>query len=351
VSNFEILRAQAAKRPILLTGHTGFKGTWMTLLLEAIGIEVVGLSLPPEADSLYCLLGRESKIPDFFGDIRSAEFTKSVMMKIKPSAVIHMAAEPLVIESYAHPERTFETNVMGTVNVLSAARESEVDIVQVITTDKVYKNLNSGKRFSEDDPLAGKDPYSASKVGTETVVSAWKQLYEVHGGTLIHSVRAGNVIGGGDLAKNRLLPDVVRSLQERKPVEIRSLNSTRPWQHVLDPLTGYLDALSLNWKENKQENFNFGPLEKSLSVAEVLKIVHEKVPNFQWVESKSSSETLESKTLDLSSEKATTLLGWKPRLLQEEAVLKTLEWWNLDGRSPCSPFESCIADIQELVFT
>jgi CDP-glucose 4,6-dehydratase len=322
----------------------------MTLLLEAVGIEVVGLSLPPEADSLYSLLGRDSKIPDFFGDIRSAEFTKSVMMKVKPSAVIHMAAEPLVIESYAHPERTFETNVMGTVNVLSAARENEVEIVQVITTDKVYKNLNTGKRFNEEDPLVGKDPYSASKVGTETVVSAWKQLYEVYGGTLIHSVRAGNVIGGGDLAKNRLLPDVVRSLQERKPIEIRSLNSTRPWQHVLDPLTGYLDALSHNWKENKQENFNFGPLEKSLSVAEVLQIIQEKVPSFHWVENKSQSENLESATLDLSSEKAATLLGWKPRLLQEKAVLKTLEWWNLDGRSPRLPTESCSDDIQEIVF-
>lgn len=322
----------------------------MTLLLEAAGIEVVGLSLPPEADSLYSLLGRDSKIPDFFGDIRSAEFTKSVMMKVKPSAVIHMAAEPLVIESYAHPERTFETNVMGTVNVLTAARENEVEIVQVITTDKVYKNLNTGKRFNEDDPLAGKDPYSASKVGTETVVSAWKQLYEVYGGTLIHSVRAGNVIGGGDLAKNRLLPDVVRSLQERKPVEIRSLNSTRPWQHVLDPLVGYLDALSHNWKHHKQENFNFGPLEKSLTVIEVLKIIQERVPSFQWVESKSPSENLESAKLDLSSEKATTLLGWKPRLLQEQAVLRTLAWWNLDGRSPRLPIESCADDIQELVF-
>ena len=322
----------------------------MTLLLEAVGIEVVGLSLPPEADSLYSLLGRDSKIPDFFGDIRSAEFTKSVMMKVRPIAVIHMAAEPLVIESYAHPEKTFETNVMGTVNVLSAARESQVEIVQVITTDKVYKNLSTGKRFNEDDPLAGKDPYSASKVGTETVVSAWKQLCEVYGGTLTHSVRAGNVIGGGDLAKNRLLPDVVRSLQEKKPIEIRSLNSTRPWQHVLDPLTGYLDALSYNWKENKQENFNFGPLEKSLSVVEVLQIIQEKVPSFHWVENKSQSENLESVTLDLSSEKAATLLGWKPRLLQEKAVLKTLEWWNLDGRSPRLPTESCADDIQELVF-
>jgi CDP-glucose 4,6-dehydratase len=350
VSNFEILRAQASKRPILLTGHTGFKGTWMTLLLEAAGIEVVGLSLPPEADSLYSLLGRVSKTPDFFGDIRSAEFTKSVMMKVKPSAVIHMAAEPLVIESYAHPVRTFETNVMGTVNVLSAARESEVGIVQVITTDKVYKNLNTGKRFNEDDPLAGKDPYSASKVGTEAVVSAWQQLYDVSGGTLVHSVRAGNVIGGGDLAKNRLLPDVVRGLQTKKPVEIRSLHSTRPWQHVLDPLTGYLDALSYNWQSKKQENFNFGPLEKSLSVAEVLEIIERQVPHFQWIENKSSSKTLESAKLDLSSEKAATLLGWKPRLLQEGAILKTLAWWNLNGNSKRSPIESCAGDIQELVF-
>lgn len=322
----------------------------MTLLLEAAGIEVVGLSLPPEADSLYSLLGRDSKIPEYFGDIRSAAFTKSVMLKVKPGAVIHMAAEPLVIESYSHPERTFETNVMGTVNVLSAARESEVEIVQVITTDKVYENLNTGKRFNEEDPLAGKDPYSASKVGTETAVSAWKQLHEVNGGTLIHSVRAGNVIGGGDLAKNRLLPDVVRSLQDRKPVAIRSLNSTRPWQHVLDPLVGYLNALSYNWKENLQENFNFGPLEESLTVAEVLRIIQEKVPSFQWVESKPTRKTLESAKLDLSSEKAATLLGWKPRLLQEQAVLRTLAWWNLDGRSSRSPIESCVDDIQEMVF-
>lgn len=350
MSNFEILRTQASKGPILLTGHTGFKGSWMTLLLEAAGIEVVGLSLPPEVDSLYSLLGRDSKIPEYFGDIRSAVFTKSVMMKVRPSAVIHMAAEPLVIKSYSQPEKTFETNVMGTVNVLSAARESGTHIVQVITTDKVYKNSNTGNRFKEDDPLAGKDPYSASKVGTESVVSAWKQLYEVSGGTLVHSVRAGNVIGGGDLAKNRLLPDVVRSLQTSKPVEIRSLDSTRPWQHVLDPLTGYLEALSFNWQSNQQENYNFGPRENSLSVAEVLEIIKGQVPHFQWIVSKSSSETLESARLDLSSEKAVTLLGWKPRLPQKGAVLKTLEWWNLDGKSKRSPIESCAADIQELVF-
>jgi CDP-glucose 4,6-dehydratase len=322
----------------------------MTLLLEAVGIEVIGLSLPPETDSLYSLLGRDSKIPEYFGDIRSANFTKSVMMKARPSAVIHMAAEPLVIESYSQPEKTFETNVMGTVNVLSAARESAVKIVQVITTDKVYKNLNTGKRFNEDDPLAGKDPYSASKVGTETVVSAWKQLYEVSGGTLVHSVRAGNVIGGGDLAKNRLLPDVVRGLQTSKPVEIRSLDSTRPWQHVLDPLTGYLNALSFNWQSKKQENFNFGPLDKSLSVAEVLEIIQAQVSHFQWIENKPLGETLESAKLDLSSEKAATLLGWKPRLLQKEAILKTLEWWNLDGNSNRSPVESCAGDIQEFTF-
>ncbi len=350
MTNFEILRTHASKSPILLTGHTGFKGAWMTLLLEALGIEVIGLSLPPEADSLYSLLGRHSKISEYFGDIRSAEFTKSVMMKSRPGAVIHMAAEPLVIESYSHPERTFETNVMGTVNVLSAARESAVEIVQVITTDKVYANANKGKRFKENDPLAGKDPYSASKVGTESVVSAWKQLYEVSGGTLVHSVRAGNVIGGGDLAKNRLLPDIIRSLQSSKPVEIRSLNSTRPWQHVLDPLTGYLDALSYNWENKKQENFNFGPLEKSLAVQEVLEIIQLQVPHFQWVEKKSPSETLESAKLDLDSKKAATLLGWKPQLLQKEAILKTLEWWNLDGRSPRSPIESCATDIRELVF-
>lgn len=348
MNNFEILSAHTTKRPILLTGHTGFKGTWMTILLEALGIEVVGLSLPPETDSLFTLLKRNGKIQEEFGDIRSLEFITTAMAKMNPCAVIHMAAEPLVLESYTHPEKTFETNVMGTVNVLSAARKSGVEIVQVITTDKVYKNHNSGKRFQEEDALGGKDPYSASKVGTESVVSAWKQISEVSGGTLIHSVRAGNVIGGGDSAKNRLLPDVIRSIKEKKLLEIRSPQSTRPWQHVLDPLTGYLGALTYNWKERKQENFNFGPSEESLTVEAVLRIVQSHVPNFRWTENISGNTELESAKLDLSSDKASSLLGWKPRLSQEQSVLKTLEWWNVDNRPLHSPWEACMADLQEI---
>ena len=320
----------------------------MTLLLEAIGIEVVGLSLPPKTDSLFTLLKRNGKIQEEYGDIRSLEFTASALAKMKPSAVIHMAAEPLVLESYAQPEKTFETNVMGTVNVLSAARKFDVEIVQVITTDKVYKNQSTGQRFQEEDALGGKDPYSASKVGTESVVSAWKQISQVSGGTLMHSVRAGNVIGGGDAAENRLLPDVIRSIKNEKLLEIRSPKSTRPWQHVLDPLTGYLSALAYNWKEGKQENFNFGPLEESLSVEAVLRVVQSKVSNFQWVESKSGNAELESDRLDLNSEKALALLGWKPHLSQEQSILRTLEWWNVNNRPNHSWLEACMADLREI---
>ena len=185
--------------PILITGHTGFKGAWLTILLEHIGIPTIGYSLPPEKHSLYERANLEGRIPELFADIRDLLLVKDFMAKHKPSAIIHMAAQPLVLESYKSPRETFDTNVMGTVNILDAAFESDhVKAIIVVTTDKVYRNDNSGRAFIESDPLEGKDPYSASKVGAEAAVSAWQQIAKISDGPKVVSVRAGNVIGGGD---------------------------------------------------------------------------------------------------------------------------------------------------------
>ena len=204
--------------PVLLTGHTGFKGTWMTLLLEHLHVPVVGISLVPDKDSLYSLLGRKGVIPEDFIDIRDFNKLKDCFTKYKPSAVLHMAAQPLVLESYKSPRETFEVNVMGTANVLEASTTfSEIKSIGVITTDKVYRNNSQNIRgFIEMDSLEGKDPYSASKVGAESAVSAWRQISKKNTGQQIFSLRAGNVIGGGDQAKNRLMPDIVRSKVENR---------------------------------------------------------------------------------------------------------------------------------------
>lgn len=348
MEKFDILKTKARSGPILVTGHTGFKGTWMTLLLESLGIEVVGLSLPATADSLYTLLRRESQFREMFVDIRNPDLTAKAVGSLKPSLVIHMAADPLVLESYQQPRKTFETNVLGTVNLLDACRKNEVEHVQVITTDKVYENLNTGKRFVETDSLKGKDPYSASKVGTEAVVSAWKQLAEVMGDTKVHSVRAGNVIGGGDLAANRLLPDVIRSIKTGESLSIRNPSSTRPWQHVLDPLQGYLMALSFNVHHQKQEDFNFGPSEPSLQVKEVLEIVRKRYPDFVWTEAEDAKSKMESTRLDLDSQKAVDLLSWQPKLTQEAAVDSTLAWWASITEEGLPPELACSTSIEAI---
>ena len=349
MEKFDILKIKARSGPILVTGHTGFKGTWMTLLLESLGIEVVGLSLPATGDSLYTNLRRESRIREMFVDIRMPDLTAKAVGALKPSLVIHMAADPLVLESYKQPRKTFETNVLGTVNLLDACRRFEVEHVQVITTDKVYENLNTGKRFVETDSLRGKDPYSASKVGTEAVVSAWKQLAETTGGTKVHSVRAGNVIGGGDLAANRLLPDVIRSIKSGERLSIRNPSSTRPWQHVLDPLQGYLMALSFNVRYQKQEDFNFGPSEPSLQVREVLEIVCKHYPDFQWTESQETKSEMESTRLDLDSQKATDLLSWHPKLTQQAAIESTLAWWDSIAKNGQPPEIACSTSLKALI--
>ena len=315
--------------PILVTGHTGFKGTWLTLLLEKMGVPVVGLSLPPTEGSLYARLLRQEIIPEVYGDIRNLATVAETFEKFQPGAVIHMAAQPLVIQSYETPIDTFEINVMGTVNVLDTAIKCKsVKAIIAVTTDKVYRNEESGRKFIESDPLSGRDPYSASKVGSEAAIAAWQQLSDGIAGPQIVAVRAGNVIGGGDWSSNRLMPDLIKGFSLNKYVEIRNPLSTRPWQHALDPIHGYLKSLEAILDGNCSNAYNFGPLEKSLNVGEVAEIAKrcwfEKV---EVVFGKSDTKGKEALLLELDPTLAMIELAWKPAWNQIEAVESTVNWW------------------------
>jgi CDP-glucose 4,6-dehydratase len=338
--------------PVLITGHTGFKGTWLTLLLERLAIQTIGLSLPPEKESLFTRAKRSGIIPEEFVDIRNLAGVSSFFKKYRPSAVIHMAAQPLVLESYKTPIETFETNVMGTVNILdSAIKTDTVRAIISVTTDKVYRNNNSGLLFNESDPLGGKDPYSASKVGAESVVTAWQQLSKIQGGPKIISVRAGNVIGGGDWAKNRLLPDIVRGFNSNEEVLIRNSESTRPWQHVLDPLNGYMLAMEAILSGSDATSFNFGPIGESLSVRKVAEISKSQWPNTtELIFNKSNDlRTIEALNLGLDSSLARQFLGWDQRWSQEDAVIMTIKWWKRYLQDGVSAVEACEIDVNEFL--
>jgi CDP-glucose 4,6-dehydratase len=321
--------------PLLLTGHTGFKGTWMTYFLEHLSVPVIGYSLRAEKDSMFNRAERVNAIPEKFGDIRDYQTLENFIDKHKPSAIIHLAAQPLVLKSYESPIETFDVNVMGTVNLLDIAFKKDfIKAVIVVTTDKVYRNDNSRRPFVESDPLEGKDPYSASKVGTEAAVATWQQIQKISGGPLVVSVRAGNVIGGGDFALDRLIPDLLRSALTGKSVEIRNPESTRPWQHVLDPLYGYLLTLEQMISGKKSVNLNFGPnATEQLSVRE---IVEKFLAEFQFAtsleirvnysESTNFSE-LEAQNLSLDSSCAFSELNWQNSWSPQIAVQRTGRWW------------------------
>lgn len=335
--------------PLLLTGHTGFKGTWMTFLLEHLKVPVVGYSLPAEKDSLYDRAERTGAIPEAFADIRDHEELERFIDLHKPSTIIHMAAQPLVLKSYESPRETFDVNVMGTVNVLDIAFKRDfVKVIIVVTTDKVYRNDNSGRAFVETDPLEGKDPYSASKVGTEAVVAAWQQIAKVSGGPRVVSVRAGNVIGGGDFAENRLFPDIAKSISTRSTVVIRNPLSTRPWQHVLDPIAGYLKLLEYSLEGAASSNYNFGPKEPSLSVMEVVNTVSRKYSDIATFEVRQEFSIQESQILNLSVSRATSELKWLSRWNQEEAIEKTMAWWR-GAKDGTSASGLVLSDIQNFL--
>jgi CDP-glucose 4,6-dehydratase len=334
--------------PVLITGHTGFKGAWLTLLLRQMGVEVVGVSLAPLENSLYRKIASCCDVPSEFIDIRNYDEVSRVLKKFNPSVIFHLAAQSLVLDSYQFPRETFETNVMGTVNLLEAGfKLDSLRAVLVATTDKVYRNDGSGIKFHEGDMLQGKDPYSASKVATESVVNSWNQISSTTGGPSVVSLRAGNVIGGGDLANNRLLPDLIRGFSTGEIVNVRNPDSTRPWQYVLDPLYGYLLAMASTLESSTFTAINFGPQEGNLTVSEVVNIAAETWGNIggvRFLESDDSTLT-EATKLDLNSEFAHKSLNWKPRVSQSQAVIETVSWWKKVLSNEISPADACNASI------
>jgi CDP-glucose 4,6-dehydratase len=316
---------------VLVTGHTGFKGSWLALWLHSLGAKVVGLSLPPDSiPSHFELIKLNSFVNHVEGDIRDFGLVKKVFKKAKPQIVFHLAAQALVRNSYVLPKETFDTNIGGTVNILEAIRKSKVvKVAVIITSDKCYKNKELKCGYSEDDPMGGYDPYSASKGAVEIVCSSYCDSFFNKIG--FATVRAGNVIGGGDWAKDRLIPDCVRALSKNKPIVIRNPKSVRPWQYVLDPISGYLFLAQqlLKAPDKFSGAWNFGPSDKELvTVLELAKRFIADWGDGEIALAKPNQSTLhEIRLLRLSIEKAINKLGWFPILDSLTAINRTIDWY------------------------
>jgi CDP-glucose 4,6-dehydratase len=347
MSNLGELNKVLFQGPLLVTGHTGFKGSWLILLLEKLGIEWIGISLPPKHNSLYNSIKFNNKQNEYFIDIRDYTRLQKIINKIEPKQVIHLAAQSLDLNSYENPKLTFEVNVMGTLNLMDLLfKNGSVNKIVVATTDKVYKEQRLKKSFKESDALGGKDPYSWSKIGTESVIGAWQQISKTGKFPQIVSVRAGNVIGGGDQSENRLLPDLIKGFMNNSEITIRHPNSTRPWQHVLDPLYGYLLALS---NSTKQDAYNFSTNSKSLKVQDVVKMAQNLWGNSPQIKFSENKENLESSNLSLDSSKAAKDLNWKSKWNQKDAITATIKWWKSVANQEMTAQEACFLEIEELL--
>lgn len=317
---------------VLITGHTGFKGGWLVLWLKHLGAEICGYSLEPNTTpNLFNAAGISKGIKSVIGDILNKDTLNKTFLDFKPEIVFHLAAQPLVRLSYSEPVKTYETNVIGTLNVLEAARKTgTVRAFVNITTDKCYENKETHRGYKEDDPMGGYDMYSSSKGCVEIMSSSFRRSFlRDENSMALATARAGNVIGGGDWALDRLIPDCVRSINEGIDIEIRNPVAVRPWQHVLEPLSGYLLLGQKLLEEGKKyaDGFNFGPEEDSvLTVAEVSKTVCE-----YWgsgnVKVGEKSPLHEAGLLMLNIDKAKNVLGWTPSLTAKEAVKNTVDWY------------------------
>ncbi|MDR0940180.1 MAG: CDP-glucose 4,6-dehydratase [Mediterranea sp.] len=322
---------------VLVTGHTGFKGSWLSIWLHELGAEVTGLALAPatERDN-FVLSGIGRQITDLRGDIRDASAVEAAFAHSQPEIVFHLAAQPLVRESYAQPVETYATNLMGTLNVMEAIRAtSSVKVAVMITTDKCYENREQLWGYREDEPMGGYDPYSSSKGCAEIAIASWRRSffnpadYGKHGKS-IASARAGNVIGGGDWAKDRVIPDCMRALETARAVGIRSPRAIRPWQHVLEPLGGYLLLASKMWEDPTGycEGWNFGPKPESVAnVWDIASRVTQAYGQGSLVDASTPGEPHEAKLLMLDISKAWLRLGWQPRLSLRQTVELTVDWY------------------------
>ena len=321
-----------AGKKVLLTGHTGFKGSWLALWLQQLGAEVAGLSLAPSTEPSHWQL-LDLNMQEYVQDIRAHAAVQKIVNDVQPHIVFHLAAQPLVRRSYADPLTTWATNVQGTAHVLEACRHAaSVQAIVAVTTDKCYENQEWLWGYRENDRLGGHDPYSASKAGAELVAASYRQSYfSKEGSPLLATARAGNVIGGGDWSEDRLIPDMVRASASGQSVEIRSPNATRPWQHVLESLSGYLllGQRLLQRQPGFAEAWNFGPDESgNQTVSTVLSKLNQNWSGLRWHVT-GTPQPHEAGLLQLDSTKARSLLEWLPVWGLDEGLKRTADWYRL----------------------
>jgi CDP-glucose 4,6-dehydratase len=326
-----------AGRRVLVTGHTGFKGAWLCQWLLGLGAKVTGVSLPPNTSpSLFTQLGLAKRLRHITGDIQDPAILDKAVQGCKPDFVFHLAAQALVRESYLRPRETFSVNAMGTLNLLEALKDFKQPCAAVfITTDKCYENREWHHGYREEDTLGGHDPYSASKAVAEMIISSYRDSFFANHPVKVASCRAGNVIGGGDWAKDRIIPDCIAALQKKKSILVRNRHATRPWQHVLEPLSGYLWLAASMAKPMLRRvdvaaltsAFNFGPdRESNRNVEELVSEVLQHWPG-RWEDKSNPNAPHEAGLLQLSTDKAYALLRWRPVWNFPETVAKTVDWY------------------------
>ena len=337
-----------AGRRVLVTGHTGFKGSWLSLWLHQLGAQVAGFALPPLEDTHYQSIALGNMIASTYGDICDAEALAESMDAHRPEIVFHLAAQSLVLPALRAPAETFNTNVTGTARLLDACLQVEsVQSVLVTTSDKVYRNCGTGRAYFENDPLGGSDPYSASKVACEAVINAYRDSFFREMGKQLVSLRAGNVIGGGDFSEERLIPDCIRAARAQQKVTIRNPNANRPWQHVLDCLCGYLlFAKSIAQGQVMPKALNFGPDPGTqATVLEVANSVQTALDG-PGVIIKADKNSKEHHQLNIDSGRAMELLSWSPRWPVASAIDMTVDWYKAsNGNSVESVRAKSLADI------
>ena len=316
---------------VLITGHTGFKGSWLTLALLESGAKVSGFALEAERLSLFNQISTTGKIDSCIADIRDRKTLTENITEVQPDVIFHLAAQPLVLKSYEKPFETFDVNLMGTASLLEAANDAGFSgTLVMVTSDKVYENDNTGRKFDENDRLGGGDPYSASKAASEFIIKSYGEtIFSKNDKIKLVSARSGTVIGGGDWASNRVVPDIIRSIETKEVLEVRSPNSTRPWMHVLDSINGYLKLashISSSGQFGYNGSYNFGPNTGSYSVENILEELS-KYFEVNWVARDTSKGCQEAVELGLNSKKARDQLGWEPSLQFSKAVECTAQWY------------------------
>lgn len=339
-------------KKVLLTGHTGFKGAWLALWLAEMGANVTGISMPPNSTPNLFTLAKIAEITNsYYVDIRDADAVSNIIKNAKPEIVFHLAAQALVRPGYNDPLGTFATNVLGTANVLNALRGIDsARVVVAVTTDKVYQNLERIEPYRETDVLGGYDPYSASKAASELVISSYRDSYLTGQRTAVASARAGNVVGGGDWSVDRLIPDAMRAWDADMPLEVRRPNAVRPWQHVLEPLNGYLVLAESVYSESSLAGaYNFGPdTNEASTVRQVIELANQAYGRGTVLWGGGTGGLHESSLLSLETSKARSVLGITPRWDLIQTIVRTIDWYKHQQNGGIAR-ELCEADIAEFL--